>query len=74
MNTSALAGIFRALAGPLVAALDRVGIDASWLVDPEIAGLIVGLLCAVWSVRAKKAQQIAPAPAQNETPLNHPNS
>lgn len=72
MNTAALAGIFRALAGPLVAALDRVGIDASWLVDPEIAGLIVGLLCAVWSVRAKKAPAAAPA-VQSQTPPNDQN-
>ncbi len=68
MNTASLAGIFRALAGPLVAALGRVGIDITWLMDPEIAGLIVGLICAIFSVRAKKALQ-----TKLESPPDQPN-
>lgn len=69
MTTSALAGIFRALAGPIVAAFSLIGIDISWLVDEQVAGLVIGVICAVLSVRAKKKA----AAARLDTPPDHSN-
>lgn len=71
MNTAALAGIFRALAGPLVAAFSLIGIDISWLVDEQVAGLVIGLICAILSVRAKMKTGAPAVPL--DTPPDHPN-
>ncbi len=53
MTKAIIAGVLRALIGPLVPVFSKYGWDISWIADPELIGLLVGFIAAAYSIKNK---------------------